>query len=358
PTGKFYADGGYVRLTYTRAGLDIGKSSAVKVVTNKVEANIGGTPASFRMSISGNDPGVDYGRGYVSDNRYWVDYAGTGSKADTFWYGDFKFKLAYSNNKKAGTATLTIKPDTSDSYTKKWLKGTLKTTYTIEDKAIEGPIPMVGAAKKANAVYAEVADAVAPKSGSPKTKVTLYQVTADGSAYTKLKEKTDFEWKLGSYVSTNATAYSISVNAPEKGSFKFIDEKNKNGGATLATAEGFNVYDQKGKIKVTLSEGKAAGCVYDSAKKGYIYTGSAITPNITKIEVNGTTYYNSAVGTTTSNNFIVKYDKNISVGTATATVTLTRNNGDLTKVVYPYGGSVNVKFKIIPQKSEDVILEK
>ena len=354
PTGKFYADGGYVRLTYTRAGLDIGKSSAVKVVTNKVEANIGGTPASFRMSISGNAPDDSY----VSDNRAWVDYTGTGSKADTFWYGNFKFKLAFSNNKKAGTATLTIKPDTSDSDTKKWLKGTLKTTYTIEDKAIDGPIPMVGAAKVANAVYAEVADAVAPRSGSPKTKVTLYQVTADGSAYTKLKEKTDFEWKLGSYVSTNATAYSISVNAPEKGSFKFIDEKNKNGGATLATTEGFNVFDQKGKIKVTLSEGKAAGCVYDSAKKGYIYTGSAITPNITKIEVNGTTYYNSAVGTTTSNNFIVKYDKNISVGTATATVTLTRNNGDLTKVVYPYGGSVNVKFKIIPQKSEDVILEK
>jgi len=354
PTGKFYADGGYVRLTYTRAGLDIGKSSAVKVVTNKVKANIGGTPASFRMSISGNAPDDSY----VSDNRAWVDYTGTGSKADTFEYGNFKFKLAYSNNKKAGTATLTIKPDTSDSDTKKWLKGTLKTTYTIEDKAIEGPIPMVGAAKEANAVYADVADVVAPKSGSPKTKVTLYQVTADGSAYTKLKEKTDFEWKLGSYVSTNATAYSISVNAPEKGSFKFIDEKNKNGGATLATAEGFNVFDQKGKIKVTLSEGKAAGCVYDSAKKGYIYTGSAITPNITKIEVNGTTYYNSAVGTTTSNNFIVKYDKNISVGTATATVTLTRNYGDLTKVVYPYGGSVNVKFKIIPQKSEDVILEK
>ena len=358
PTGKYYADGKYIHLTYKRSGINLSKvasTGAIKVIAKDVEANVGGTPAYLLMTVSGYpaEKYPLYGVEEVSENTYYVNKAHSNGNLRNDTIFNNYFRVTYSKNKKTGTAVATIKANPKSTFAKTNFKGSLKVPFTIVDKKIDS----IGEYDKdaladPGAVVADIQDCVKPANGKdPKPSVKLYQVNAAGSGVTALKLKTDYEWALGKTVSGEGTY--LNVTAPAKGSFAFTDEKNKESGATLQTKGAFNTYGKKAKIVITLSEGSASG--YDAAKKGYTYTGENIVPTITSITIDGKTQTFPA-GIGASSNFIVKYNNNVKVGNkATVTVKLIYNKD---KKEYPYGGTVTKKFKIVPQTNQNLILSK
>ncbi len=361
PSGRFYTEdgnNGWIKLTYNYSKVNLKKAaSLITIVNNKeVEANIGGTPANFEIMAKGDNTHAGGGEYRISDNKIiksmWGVKAGQTARFQIY---DTLFDVTFKNNKKTGTAKAVIKPN-NNAYAKARFTGSITVPYTIVDKKVE-TIGMYNADAlgEPGAVVADITDAVEPKGNkSPKPVVNLYQVTVDGKKVTKLKNKTDFAWTVGKTVS--GEGIHINATAPTKGSFSFIDKDHATGGATL-DAGYFNTFGAKSKVKATLSQGSGSG--YDASKKGYTYTGKSVEPKVTSITYGGQTY-NFPAGISESSNFVVKYDKNVEVGTATATITIKKNatKGISANQAYPYGGTVKVKFKIVPQTNQNLILNK
>ncbi len=365
PSGQFWADDtrGEVKLSYKYDVINLKnadkKDSAVKFIANDVQANIGGTTADLYMAVSGNafeDPLATVSKdGFVYHPITKVD--GKKDKIEilsnyTDYDGNqivYKFNVTYKNNKKTGSAKAVVTP--ADKNTKAYFKKSFTVPFNIVDRKVEEIAIYDADAMVPDAVVADITDAVEPKGNkSAKPVVTLYQVDETGEKVTKLKNKVDYTWAIGKTVS--GEGIHIDVTAPSKGSFTFVDSKDHKTVVNKLDAGFFNVYGAKSKIKATLSD---AG--YDISKKGYTYTGSSITPTITSITYGGVTYPFPA-GISTSSNFVVKYKNNIKVGTATATITMKKNADPAVSAnqAYPYGGSVTVKFKIVPQSNQNLIL--
>ncbi len=355
PSGKYYGSekDGSVRLTYKRGNVDLKKAMGkiIKVTSNPVEVNVGGTNADLWMTIEGMEGSVTN----PSDNKAYFhnDYANDGKQY--MWeagVGDAVLAVTYAKNKKVGTGVATIKPT---KYGKKYFKGSAKVNYTIKTRTVK---PIVEDYDDTLAwhvpgdVLAVVNDVVAPKSGAPKASATLYQVTEFGDKVTKLGKK-DYSIAAGTY--DKDKGYPVLVTAGSSGNFKFENEKKE---AKAPTESYFNTFGKKAKkIVVTLSQGEASG--YDAAKKGYVYTGSNIDPKVVSVTVDGQPLSIPADGVTTSSNFAVKYNNDVKVGTATATITLIRDTvtpGLSGNDAYPVGGSVKVKYKIVPHTNNKLIL--
>ncbi len=367
PSGQFWADDtrGEIKLSYKYDVINLKnaskKDSAVKFIANDVQANIGGTTADLYMAVSGNafeDPLATVSKdGFVYHPITKVD--GKKDKIEirsNYFDYDlnrivYKFNVTYKNNKKTGSAKAIVTP--ADKNTKAYFKKSFTVPFNIVDRKVEEIAIYDADAMVPDAVVADITDAVEPKGNkSAKPVVTLYQVDETGEKVTKLKNKVDYTWAIGKTVS--GEGIHIDVTAPSKGSFTFVDSKDHKTVVNKLDAGFFNVYGAKSKIKATLSD---AG--YDISKKGYTYTGSSITPTITSITYGGVTYPFPA-GISTSSNFVVKYKNNIKVGTATATITMKKNADPAVSAnqAYPYGGSVTVKFKIVPQSNQNLILNK
>jgi len=370
PSGKYYGPNadGTITLKYKRGNIDLKKAigTLVKITEVPVEVNVGGTNADLRIEIAGmnvtkevyeaspDDYSVAMSGNTVittADGKVLMaPYADSVGKQHVLFDGEDIFDITYTGNKKVGKGKATIKPS---KYGKSFFKGSAPVDFTIKQRTVNEVLSMDAiTTAKAGDIIAEVNDAVAPKSGSPKVNAKLYQVAEFGGKLTKLNAK-DATITAGTEVKSKG--FPIVVTAGSSGNFKFVNAKKET--KVEATDTYFNVFGKKGKIKVTLSDGNAPGCVYDSAKKGYLYTGDKVDPKVTKIEIDGTTYTFPA-GVSTSSNFTVKYENDVKVGNATATITLKRNPKAVSGNEYPVGGSVKVKYKIIPHNNNDLILSK
>ena len=346
PTGPYYADGGCVRLSYTRAGFNLTKTDLVEFKAAPAEVNVNGTYTDIVMKSKHPLNGC----GTVSSDKFyyehsWVDGYGTTR------IGPFAVK--YSKNTKVGTATATITGYSKND--RKLYKGSKKATFTINPKKVTTIYDAASAGP--NDLYAVVTDAVAPKNGkAPSPKVTVYQKSSHLNKSKAIKNKSDYVLLAPSLIKDNSYALSGNTTGAKSGNFKFVDDKGKD--KTLRVGE-FNVYGKKAKIDFSLSNDEAAR--WDGARKGYIYmSGNEIRPGVTSITIDGsTTTFNKAYNV--SDNFIVSYKDNVKVGTMTVTVTLRKNTADKTlsgNATYPYGGSVSKKFKIVPHNNRGLILEK
>ncbi|MBO4374150.1 MAG: hypothetical protein J5829_03490 [Lachnospiraceae bacterium] len=350
PSGRYYADteDGWVELTYAYSKINLKKAEKLISVINKdVEANVGGTPAAFKLKIKG-DSVANGGTYELSGNEVIRPlYSNNDGKTARISIKGYTCEVKYSANKKTGTAKATIKPYTTNA--KKYLTGSLVVPFTIVDKKIDTiGVYDQDALDEAGALVAVITDTISPNAGKdPKPTVNLYQVNAKGDGVTALKAKKDYTWKLGTTVS--GQGQRIKFEAPAAGSFAFIDATHKESGATLESEGLFNTYGKKVKVSFTVSD---AG--FDAAKKGYTYTGQAITPTITSITIDGTTT-SFPSGISESSNFIVKYNNNVKVGKNKMTVTVTLKKDSKTNA-YPSGGSVTQKYSIVPQTNQNLIL--
>ena len=206
-------------------------------------------------------------------------------------------------------------------------------------------------AGNAGKVFVDAADVVAPKSGEPKVSAVVYQINETGDKAVKLGKK---DYTIAAGKKDAAKGYPIEITNGNSGNFKFAESKAS---SKVVSDAYFNVYGKKAKVKATLSQGNAVGCSYDAVQKGYVYTGSEIKPSITELTIDKTTY-SFPGGISESSNFVVKYNNNVKVGNATATITLKRNATLSENQAYPYGGSVTVKYKIVPHKNTNLVLEK
>ena len=366
PSGKYYtteSKTGNVVLGYKRSIIDLKKAAdtLVKVEAAPAEYNAGGTFTELKIDVKGMNPvkdNDDYSTIASGNKVYMTNYTASNGKQYVKYDGADILELAYAKNKKLGTAKVTLKPTKAG---KNYFKNTKPVDFTIKAREITAVDELsANAVNAANAgkVFAIVNDVVTPKNGkAPKISATVYQVNETGDKAVKLAAKKDFVAAAGKFVSTNeAYGYPIELTAGSKGTFTF-----KDGTKSVVTAKTyFNTFDAKAKkIKVSLSQGEATG--YDAAKKGYVYTGSEICPSVTGLIVNGTPYTLPAEGigpdvkNTTSSNFVVSYSNNTKVGTGIATITL---KYDAKTKAYPFGGTIKVKYKIVPHTNNKLILSK
>jgi len=356
PSGKYYGPNsdGSVTLTYKRGNIDLKKAvgSLVKVTEVPVEVNIGGTSADLRMEIAGMTPvknSTAYSTYVSGDKIYMAPYTDSVGKQHIKFNGYDIFDIAYSSNKKVGKGKATLKPT---KYGKSFFKGSATVEYTIKQRTVNEVLSINTADVKAGDIVAEVVDTVAPKSGSPKVNATLYQVAEFGGKLVKLNKK-DATVAAGTEVKDKG--FPIVVTAGNSGNFKFENAKKE--AKVEASDTYFNVFGKKTTVKVTLSQPSTGDVVYDAAQKGYVYTGNKVDPLITSIEIDKKVYSFPA-GLSASSNFTVKYENDVKVGNATATITLKRNPALSANVAYPFGGSVKVKYKIVPHKNTNLVLNK
>ncbi len=350
PSGKYYAGtkDGYVVLSYMRGALDlskvVNKGDLFKVAAPDQTVNVGGTPAVLLFDIAGMVPvkGDDDYSTEASSNKLTNNASGSSSKTGYVKYDGVNIlQVTYAKNKKVGTATATIKP-TKDG--KKYFKKSAKVNYNIKKNEVKTVREYAIGEMKNGEVFAVITDAAAAN----KMSCVLYQMDACGSGVATKLGKKDYKAALGKEDAKKG--YTVAITDGTSGNFKFAANTLVKSADEKDNAY-FNVYGKKSKVQVKLSDNG-----YDAAKKGYVYTGKAIEPTVTSLTYGGQTYSFPA-GLGASSNFIVTYNNNVKVGTATATVTLKR---DLTaasaNTAYPYGGTVTVKFKIVPHNNENLIL--
>lgn len=185
------------------------------------------------------------------------------------------YTVKYSNNTKAGTATVTITG--KGNYT-----GTIVKKFTIH------PLDLSGAT---------VADVVVPYNGKVQKATTTVTYELNGTKVT-LKSGTDFTY---TYPGTNSTSADYDKNA-----FKLADEYT-------VTLVGKGNYTGTTTFTQTISEKYVIGKMKLSSIASQKYTGSAIEPVIT--------IKNGTKTLVKDTDYTVEYSNNTAVGTATVTIT-------------------------------------
>ena len=352
--GKGQFSGSEAEIKYVR------KPGAIKdavVSIDTIAANINGTYPVVSIKVKNSEGKEEF----VPLNTFGSD------KADLTGVGDniYAYSLKWSGNKKAtDKASVTIKGSSYGQFT-----GSKKVTFKIK----QAPITSVSAVSIANGktadelasgFYASVEDTIATKKGYKTPNVVLYQYSQDGKKRAALKQKTDYKF---TYNTAKTSENSISINAadkPEKSSFE-IKKPVMVVGAT------FSVYETKGKkYDVSLSsdflsvsgDGTVIKAPYDSSKKKVTYTGNPIVPQIASVTVDGSTFVPEGTATTSdafknaagTYECVVTSNAEGKVGTVKYEIQLKYTKGK----TYTLGGKKVFSFKIVPQTSNGLVLEK
>lgn len=379
--GKYYRPDYWVKLKYKITPLDLSAAMAagnVKMSIADADVNINGTTGKITVSENfdnGTAGKVDKsytnythfynnnGRPYsyaerakrIYDNNIFV----LDNKTNSYNWDRF-IVTSWGSNKKQGTAMVKIKAAAGAGYT-----GSTVLSFRINAKevtSIPQNVSSISGGFVSGDVIGVVSDIVS-SNGAVKPVYTLYQADEAGHVYSssKLKPGKDYDAEvINNGVSDNRI--NIVTAKEGNGSFKFEGPTN-----WLP----FDVYQAKaGRAGAVLSENEVT------------YTGSLLTPGLT-VTVGGRTYvvdakdkakdspdkfYNDLHNYSESNKNYRYYCKSadgvitayytncLAVGTAKVEVFVSRGDSNAD---YPLSGKIaTLTYRIVPQKSNSVILSK